>query len=90
MPNWGQTSPASFANGWGFESSVCSGEDSRSILCPSELTYTCYMLEIVGQMIPLLALRDELPEHALLFVDNEPAKHALLKGYGKDDSVKDY
>ena len=61
----------------------CSGEDSRGILCLSELTYTCYMLEIVGQMMPLPALRDELPKHTLLFVDNEPAKHALQQ----DDSV---
>ena len=40
------------------------------------------MLEVVAQLLPLLALQAVLPAQLLLFVDNEPARHALTKGFG--------
>ena len=46
-----------------------------------------YMLEILAQVVPLMALEQRLHRHCLLFVDNEPANHALVKGYGKDESI---
>ena len=45
------------------------------------------MLEILGHVLPLIALEPRLHRHCLLFVDNEPVKHALMKGYGKDECV---
>ena len=45
------------------------------------------MREILGQVLPLFALEPHLHRHCLLFVDNEPAKHALMKGYGKDECI---
>ena len=45
------------------------------------------MLDVVAQLLPLLALQDHLPPHILLFVDNEPARHALSKGFGRDHSL---
>ena len=38
-----------------------------------------YMLEIVAQMI--------LDKYCVMFIDNEPARHALGKGYGSDEQV---
>ena len=38
-----------------------------------------YVLEIVSQVLPLLYLRHELPQHVLLFCDNEPGRLALVK-----------
>ena len=45
------------------------------------------MLEIVAQIIPLLAMRDVIDKFIIMFVDSEPARHALTKGFGKDDSI---
>ena len=46
-----------------------------------------YMLEIVAQVVPLLAMQDTIDKFVIMFVDNEPARHALTKGFGKDDSI---
>ena len=46
-----------------------------------------YMLEIVAQVVPLLAMQDTIDKFVIMFVDNEPARHALAKGFGKDDSI---
>ena len=40
------------------------------------------MLEIVARLVLLLALRSALPMYILLLIDNEPAGHALTKGFG--------
>ena len=45
------------------------------------------MLEIVAQVVPLLAMQDTIDKFVIMFVDNEPARHALAKGFGKDDSI---
>ena len=46
-----------------------------------------YVLEIVAQAIPLLAPTPVIAPHVILFVDNEPAKHAFNRGYSKDQSL---
>ena len=46
-----------------------------------------YMLEIVAQILPLYALVGILDKYCIMFVDNEPARHALGKGYGSDEQV---
>ena len=53
---------------------------------PAEHIYI-YMLEIVAQVVPLLAMQDTIDKFVIMFVDNEPARHALTKGFGKDDSI---
>ena len=35
------------------------------------------MLDIVAQIIPLLAMRDVIDKFIIMFVDSEPARHAL-------------
>ena len=39
------------------------------------------------QVVPLLAMQDTIDKFVIMFVDNEPARHALTKGFGKDDSI---
>ena len=46
-----------------------------------------YMLEIVAQILPLYALVGILDKYCVMFIDNEPARHALEKGYGSDEQV---
>eukprot|EP00439_Symbiodinium_sp_Y106_P038672 s436_g4.t1 len=46
-----------------------------------------YMLEIVAQLLPILAMHEQLDRYIIMFVDNEPARHALSTGFGKDDSI---
>ena len=38
------------------------------------------MLEIVAQVVPLLAMQDTIDKFVIMFVDNEPARRALAKG----------
>ena len=45
------------------------------------------MLEIVAQVVPLMAMKNMIDKFVIMFVDNEPARHALTKGFGKDDSI---
>ena len=46
-----------------------------------------YFLEALAAIIAPMMLRTVLPEHYVSFVDNEAAKFALLKGYGKQKRV---
>ena len=32
-------------------------------------------------------MQDTIDKFVIMFVDNEPARHALTKGFGKDDSI---
>jgi len=43
-----------------------------------------YFLEAWAQVLPSIALAEYLDMAYLAFVDNEAAKHALLRGYGSD------
>ena len=45
------------------------------------------MLEIVAQVVPLMVMKNMIDKFVIMFVDNEPARHALTKGFGKDDSI---
>ncbi|CAE7841029.1 kanC, partial [Symbiodinium necroappetens] len=40
-----------------------------------------------GTVLPLIVLQHDLDKQIIMFVDNEPARHALSKGFGKDDSI---
>ena len=46
-----------------------------------------YVLEIVAQLLPLLAFGERLPSFWTAYIDNAAGQWALLKGYGKDDAV---
>ena len=46
-----------------------------------------YMLEIIAQVLPFFALRELLYHDIILFADNEPARHALVKGYSQDSAA---
>ena len=93
-PDWGRESPASFVNGVGFV--VCLND--LTFYAHGMIPYWfvrhftsrrsfIYMLEILAQILPIVALEPQLHRRCLMFVDNEPAKHALMKGYGKDDGI---
>ena len=53
--------------------------------CPSNAFI--YFLEIIAQIIPVLALSEALSPHFLSTVDNEASKHALIKGCSNVTSV---
>ena len=93
-PSWGHASPAAFANGWGFVAT--SGEQTWYAMGHVPLWFTrhfcsrrayIYMLEIIAQVLPLYALSKLLYRDVILFVDNEPARHALVKGYSRDSNA---
>ena len=42
-----------------------------------------YFLEIIAAIMAPMMLAKILPDHYVAFVDNEAAKYALIKGYGK-------
>ena len=46
-----------------------------------------YLLEAWAQCLALWAFRPLLSDSFLAFCDNDAARHALLKGYGKDPGV---
>ncbi|CAE7836892.1 unnamed protein product [Symbiodinium sp. CCMP2592] len=89
VPSWGNKPPAAFTNGWGFVARV--GE--RTFFAAGSVPFWfarhfaskrsyIYMLEIIAQIVPLIVLSEVVPPHLLLFIDNEPARHALTKGFG--------
>ena len=43
--------------------------------------------ELVAQVLPLFAMQDMIHCFIIMFVDNEPARLALSKGFGKDESI---
>ena len=94
IPNWGRTPPETLRNGWGFVATI----RGRTLYANGTVPYWfvrefasrrayIYMLEIVAQILPLIALQEHLDKYIVMFVDNEPARHALSKGFGKDDSI---
>ncbi|CAE7040028.1 kanC [Symbiodinium sp. CCMP2592] len=94
IPSWGRTPPETLRNGWGFVVTV----QGRTYFAHGRVPYWfvreftsrrayIYMLEIVAQILPLFAMQRQLDRHVLLFVDNEPARHALTRGFGKDESI---
>ena len=93
-PAWGRASPAAFENGWGFVAS----SGTKTWYAMGSVPYWfarhfssrrayIYMLEIIAQVLPFFALRELLYHDIILFVDNEPARHALVKGYSKDSAA---
>ena len=50
-------------------------------------TFLFEVLEAAAQILPVLALKKRWPKQLLLFMDNEPSRRALVRGYGKDESV---
>lgn len=43
-----------------------------------------YFLEMTAHLIPLLVLRDSLPNFVVAYMDNQAGLQVLKKGYGKD------
>ena len=90
----GTDPPETLRNGWGFVLTV----RGQTFFAHGSVPYWfvrefssrrayIYMLEIVAQVVPLLAMQDTIDKFVIMFVDNEPARHALTKGFGKDDSI---
>ena len=86
--------PSTFVNGWGCV--VRTKDECLYAAGTLPMWFTrhfftrrsyIYVLEIMAQVIPLVRLADRLPRHITLFIDNEPARHALIKGFGRDDCV---
>ncbi len=46
-----------------------------------------YFLEAWAQVLPSIAFNDWLDDAYIAFVDNDAAKHALIKGYGTDEQI---
>ena len=95
VPRSAQARPADrWANGWGF---VLVIDDevfySRGVVPAWFLRRFAsrkafiYVLEIVAQLLPLLAFGARLPSLWTAYIDNAAGQWALLKGYGKDDAV---
>ncbi|CAE7617397.1 Dnmt3a, partial [Symbiodinium sp. CCMP2456] len=94
IPQWGRTPPETLRNGWGFVATARGQTFYAAGRVPhwfvrefARRRAYIYMLEIVAQILPLLVLYDRIDQHVIMFVDNEPARHALSKGFGKDDSI---
>ena len=91
IPQWGRT-PRRRSGTVGASSSQCVDRLSsrtapyltglRENFRPAEHIYICSR-----QVVPLLAMQDTIDKFVIMFVDNEPARHALTKGFGKDDSI---
>ena len=94
IPSWGRTPPETLRNGWGFVVTI----QGTTFFAHGHVPYWfvrefasrrayIYMLEIVAQLLPILAMHDQLDRYIIMFVDNELARHALSRGFGKDNSI---
>ena len=91
---WFSTKAPTYVNGWGLvlrlggQAVFAYGRVPPRIIqkfC-SRKAYI-YFLEIVTQIIALSYFRDHLPNLVVSFIDNQPGKHALLKGFGRETAV---
>ena len=94
LPETLNFAPASFSNGFGFVATIKGHTWFFAGSVPMWFTRHfssrrafIYMLKAVAQVVPLVALQSLLPQHLLLFIDNEPARQGLMKGYGKDPQI---
>ena len=94
IPSWGRAPPQTLRNGCGFVVTI----KGTTFFAHGHVPYWfvrefasrrayIYMLEIVAQLLPILAMHEQLDRYIIMFVDNEPARHALSRGFGKDDSI---
>ena len=94
IPQWGRTPPETLRNGWGFVLTV----RGQTFFAHGSVPYWfvrefssrrayIYIYICSRQVVPLLAMQDTIDKFVIMFVDNEPARHALTKGFGKDDSI---
>ena len=92
---WDTKQAPHFANGWGF---VCRARPDLVLYAcgaasPRLLRRFCkrrafiYFLEAWAQIIAAIAFKNYLRTDYVAFIDNEAAKHALQKGYGKDECI---
>ena len=94
VKQWFPTKAPNYVNGWGLVMRL--GRQavySYGRVPPRTIQKFCsrkayiYFLEIVTQVIALSYFRDHLPNLVVSFIDNQPGKHALLKGFGKEAAV---
>ena len=83
------------ANGWGFVFRTVTGDTYYShgeipawfvSRFASRKAYI-YMLEVLAVVVATVHLRELLPPFFVVFIDNQPGKSAIQKGYGKDTWV---
>ena len=94
LSRWFPSKAPLYINGWGLVLRV-NGEPffSHGQVPPHVLRRYCsrkayiYFLEIVTQVICLTFFRQQLPHLVVSFIDNQPGKHALTKGFGKDRAI---
>jgi hypothetical protein len=95
---WDGEAVASLRNGWGCviipdqarpeEGYMMRGEIPHDIVRAfSETRAYIYFLEALAQIIPVLVAGEYLNQYYISFVDNEAAKHALVRGYGSVTAV---
>ena len=91
---WSKSRAPHFVNGWGVVLRIhgrpyfAFGRVPASVLklyCTRKAYI--YFLEIVTQVIALTFFRQWLPSLVVSFIDNQPGKHALIKGFGKDSTI---
>ena len=84
-----------YKNGWGFVAKLPNGQTVYANgEIPADMVGALtshrafiYGLEILGQMIPLILLQNQLPETVWCWCDNTASESALRKGYGKDPKI---
>ena len=94
LSRWYPSKAPLYINGWGLVLRI-NGEPffSHGQVPPHVLRRYCsrkayiYFLEIVTQVICLTFFRQQLPHLVVSFIDNQPGKHALTKGFGKDRAI---
>eukprot|EP00913_Durusdinium_trenchii_P034582 g32352.t1 len=93
--DWRAESSNLLRNGWGFvirkpnnECYYAHGEIPGTLLGKFTTRRAfIYALEIIAQLLCLIAGQSHMERMSLCFIDNEPGKFALQKGYGRDTRV---
>lgn len=83
-----------YINGWGYVATIQGVTYfSHGVVPAAVIKAFCsrrayiYFLEIAAHLLAVVDLHHLLPQHFLAFIDNRPGQTALLKGYGRDESI---
>jgi hypothetical protein len=91
---WNKTKCCHYENGWGYvihhagHTRFCAGRVPAKVIqkfCTRKAYI--YFLEILAQMVCFLTLRHHRDLLVISFIDNQPGRYALMKGYCKDPHV---
>lgn len=91
---WNKAKCCNYENGWGYviyhagHARFCAGRVPAKVIrkfCTRKAYI--YFLEILAQMVCFLTLRPHRDLLVISFIDNQPGRYALMKGYCKDPHV---